>query len=108
MTPVQQKLRALQHYGTRYEVRVTPVGTGLYYLLGYTGRKSKAGLVRAVTARGEALTTRTGCEAFRLLGTAKAPLVALLDSEDKIAFEITFSRTQRDAIVSGELTPFLP
>jgi hypothetical protein len=93
------RLEALAHYATRYEVVLTN-GTKSF-LLGYTARHSRAGLVDVLIARGPAVAARVGMsdEHFINFKTWKWPGLDVSNG-----WLVRFSRrTQREAIVAGEL-----
>ena len=115
MTETQRKLAALQNCGTRYEVVLELDGSdvaefggnpaaaavGAGRLVGYTGRKSTRGLVDLISDRGEAIVDLLG---DRDAIIRKGPGGSVLIDAAGATFRVRFTgRTQRDAIVTGEL-----
>lgn len=95
---LQARLERLRHYSTRYEAVLTHADSGERRLLCYTARKSSAGLLSAVFSRGEALVAFSGAERVENIKGAGLRL-----GPWRVAFS---GRTQREAIITGELTYF--
>jgi hypothetical protein len=95
MTATQTaKLDALRNYGTRYEVVITNGADTL--LVGYTGRKSRDGMIALIRLHGERLVAFSGSEEFT---TGKRADDAITLGKYKIRFS---GRTQREAISATE------
>lgn len=91
MTVMQQKLMKLKNYATRYEIVARRGNDSL--LVGYTGRRSRRGLIGMICQQREYVVAKMG-EEFCIEG----------DAARVGGWSISFSgRTQRDAIVEGEL-----
>lgn len=101
------KVARLARYSTKYEV--TLEHDGRTYLVGYTGRQSKQGLLDRMHAAGPAILRITAMPddaTVRMVDaiSGHARTFALVFSQGS---RIRFSgRTQRDAILAGEL-PFV-
>ena len=93
----KRKLAALQNYATRYETVVTHAD-GTRHLLGYTPRKSTAGLVDVVHKHGPRLSGVLGLAADANMKAAGKHEMHI-DGGHKVHFS---GRTQRDAILEGE------
>lgn len=98
----QEKLAALHNRATRYEVvaiKQEPIGE-TRVLIGYTARHSRHGLLAACRQRGEVMIKALGLNDTSMLFPAKRAA----DGFDIDKWSIRFSgRTQRDAILEGEL-----
>ena len=92
-----RKLVALQNYGTRYEAVVIR-GDGERRLLAYCGRHSRRGLIDALQNRAEIAIKFLGIGADARMTLAKDAIS--LTGGGMVKFT---GRTQRDAIMSGEL-----
>jgi hypothetical protein len=95
----QRQLERIKYYATRYEVKLT-LPDGRAMLVCYTERKSKVGLYHSLQSRGKAI----------LAQMPDLPEDAPLTYDKAQGFglgngaHVVFSgRTQRDAIMSGEL-----
>jgi hypothetical protein len=93
----EEKLARLKNRSTRYEIVLTN-GTGTKFLVLYTAQHSYRGLVAAIRQRYDAILARTGGE----LPNAAKPGQVFVGNEWRCFFS---GRTQRDAIIAGEL-PF--
>lgn len=99
MATLLEKLNRLKYYATRYEVAATHPDVRRV-LIGYTGRKGRAGLCGLITdrrERAEAIVKLCGAETFH---TAKRARDGATCGEWKINFT---KRTQREAYIEGEL-----
>jgi hypothetical protein len=94
---IDEKLARLKNHNTRYEIVLTN-GTDTKYLVLYTARHSQSGLRAAIRQRYDAILVLTGGE---------APFaVKRSDIFKGREWRCFFSgRTQREAIIEGEL-PF--
>lgn len=94
------KLEAIKNRATRYELVIERGAERLR--LCYTGRKNRNGIIDAIRRNGAELVDLTGAESFKLgSGNCAGPSVLLGD------WRICFSgRTQREAIIAGELRWF--
>ena len=93
-----RKLERLQNCATRYEAVVIRQD-GEKRLVAYSGRKSRAGLLSAVQQRGQAV--------IAFLGLSDSDQMTWRNGEFALGtgHAIRWSgRTQRDAIMQGELT----
>jgi len=96
----QRQLERIKHYATRYEVKLT-LPDGRAMLVCYTPRKSRAGLLGALQSRGEAILAHMpGLPDDARLTYDKAQGFGLGNGA-RVAFS---GRTQRDAIMAGELS----
>jgi hypothetical protein len=90
------KLEAIKNRATRYELVLQRGAERLR--LCYTGRKNRHGLIDAIRRNGAELVQLTGAEAFKL----EAGPAAIMGD-----WRLSFSgRTQREAIIAGELAWF--
>lgn len=92
------KLEALKHYATRYELVLTNLDSGEKRRLCYTGKKNRVGLFSAIRNNGPELVAFCGSEDFKMTGKASASI-----GRWSVAFS---GRTQREAIIAGELAWF--
>lgn len=99
MTEVQTKrLAYIARYRSRYEVVMDL--DGRRYRIGYTGRKSKRGMVAVICNCGVDLAARlAGIDTEYRFG---AGAVATLSG----GWTVTFGRTEREAVLEGELQSF--
>lgn len=96
-----ERLARLKNYATRYEIRGTNTETGQTVLIGYTAQKSRAGIL--------AMCRKNGAEIVaRLRGDSLEFGKRAADGATLGHWRIGFSgRTQREAIIAGELPFFL-
>jgi hypothetical protein len=87
------KVARLVNYATKYEIILT--NGPQTYLVSYTGRKSRQGLMDAIRARGLAILAITKIGADAIFTLNRATGAAELGSNWTIRFT---GRTQRDAI----------
>ncbi len=92
------KLKAIKNRATRYELVLSSEGSHQKLRLCYTGRKNRSGLMAAIRANGPELVKLTGASDFQL---SKGPAATL--GSWRLAFS---GRTQREAIIAGELPWF--
>jgi hypothetical protein len=95
------KLESIKNFHTRYEVEVVRTADGARRLVCYTPRKSRRGLADAIGQRASSI------KAF--LGLGEQAMGDFRGTTEYLVFpnvgSIRFSgRTQRDAILAGELT----
>lgn len=96
----QEQLARIARYSTKYELAATNNTTGEKVLVGYT-RKGRNGLFASITRHADAAVRFFGCEAITFAKRAA-------DGATMGEWSIKFSgRTQRDAIIEGELPFFL-
>ena len=100
-TDTLEKLAKLQHFATRYEVVLT-LADGVKLLVGYTPRRTRAGLVAAVQFQSGAILARMPGLTDEASMTATRAAVDFGNGA-RAAFS---GRTQREAICAGEL-PFV-
>jgi len=93
------RLERLKHYSTRYEL-VAAHPDGRKILVGYT-RKGRDGLLSMMRKNGPAWVKFSGCEDIHF---AKRTAEGATSGDWKVNFS---GRTQREAIMNGEL-PFFP
>jgi hypothetical protein len=86
------KVARLVNYATKYEIVL--IGPAHTYLVSYTGRKSKAGLIDAIRARGTDILVITNLDDTARF-TFTSPTSATLGPSWTVKFT---GRTQRDAI----------
>jgi len=102
MTETQiAKLERLHNHPTRYELVLQHAQTGERVRLAYILRNNRSGLMDAIRRNGAELEAFTGSTTFDLSKKGQ-PAAAQLGS-----WRASFSgRTQREAIISGELVWF--
>lgn len=91
------KLTALQNYATKYEI-VIEIADGRKLRVAYSGRKSKTGILSAVQKIGPQIVALTSMPDDARMEWSKGAMK--LGNVATIKFS---GRTQRDAIMSGEL-----
>ena len=97
----QEKLAQLHNRTTRYEI-VCHSPTGERWLIGYTARPGKPGMMNSTRAIGESVVALTGVTDQDKAKFSGGRTRARLDLGN--GWAIAFSgRTQRDAIIEGEL-----
>jgi len=99
-TATLEKLEALRHYATKYEVVATHPD-GRRFRVGYLGQLSRRGLFLLMRAVGERLVRVMGLDesaTMQVNGSAKRPTATVGSWTVAVS-----GRTQRDAILSGEL-----
>lgn len=94
-----QQLERLKHYGTRYEVTLTNGRTT--YLLGYTSRRSRQGLLDVLRLRGSDVVEKTSMPENAIISFVHWNTIGFDLGFDSWHVRFT-GRTQREAIVSGE------
>lgn len=98
MTALQQRLKSLKYHATKYEIVATHKD-GRKVLVGYTPRKGRQGLWAMVAKNATAWIAFSGEGSLTFAKRAA-------DGATAGDWNINFSgRTQRDAIINGEL-PF--
>lgn len=99
-TNLESKLAAIAGRATRYEVALTQHGQPVA-LVGYTARKSRPGLLKAAQVVGQAIIDRTAMPQDATMSWSHGTMVLGFDG-----WAVKFTgRTQRDAIMTGELVP---
>jgi len=94
----EMRLSSLQNLPTRYEVSITDGNTILR--VGYTAKKSRDGVIACLRRVGQEVVNFTGCGEFF---TSRRAADGVMMGNWRIAFT---GRTQREAIMQGELKPF--
>ena len=93
------KLDRLKHYATRYEIEICQ-GAKPRLLVCYTPRKSLAGLINAAQDRWKHICAAIGATEEAKAHRIKKAMAYQFENGAIIRFS---GRTQRDAIMSGEL-----
>jgi hypothetical protein len=100
LTPAQlSKLERIRHYRTRYEIEITIPGAAPM-LVCYSDRKNLAGLCDALCKRWAPITRAANVPHESAATRVKRAAAYAFDNGATVRFS---GRTQRDAIMSGEL-----
>ena len=91
---VLAKLSRIKNYSTRYEMVATNATTGESVLVCYTPRNNRRGMLDAIRNRAEAIKTLANTDA------ATVGRIQVVVGDWTIRFS---GRTQREAIIGGEL-----
>lgn len=100
----QARLASLMRYRSRYEVVMDRHDVGMVeaerYRLGYTARKSKRGMADLICAKGIELARRlpNGVESRFLYERGNVMTMC--------GWRVTFGRTEREAVMEGELPSY--
>lgn len=95
-----EKLEALKWRATRYEAVLEH--NGARYLIGYTAMHSRHGLLKVAQAHGQQIIGFLGVSADQEMTAGKRAADGFRIGDSAIRFT---GRTQRDAILEGELQP---
>ena len=102
MTAAQlARLEQIARYATRYEVTAQR-DNGERVLIGYTSRRSRHGLLRLLRIHAEQVITLTGCTEDTMMTAGKRASDGFRINDWALRFT---GRTQRQAIIEGELPP---